>query len=50
MDSRSTCALEQIVNNGSYEQLVTVFLKMDEALVGVHDLLEIKWALNYMRE
>ena len=42
--------LQEVVDTGYNEQLVTVLLQMDEALVGVHYLLQVYLLLNNMHE
>ena len=40
MHGRSACTLQQVVNAGYNEQFVTMFLQMQQALVGVDHLLD----------
>ena len=37
----AACTFQEIINAGYYKQLVTVYLKMDHALVGVDNLLKV---------
>ena len=46
----AACALQEVVNAGYHEQLVTMFLQMEQALVGVHHLLEVDRILNHVYE
>ena len=50
LHSLSAGALKQVVDDAGDKQLTFMLLHMDEALVGIDDLLEIQIAVNIMRE
>ena len=50
MDSSTAGTLQQVVYARYNEQFVTVLLQMDEALVGVHYLLQVYRLLNNVHE
>ena len=43
-------ALKQVIYAGNYQQLVTMLLKMQQALVGVYHLLKVYLLLNHMHK
>ena len=50
MYGSAACTLQKVINAGYYQQLVTMFLKMQKALVGIYHLLQIYLLLNHMHE
>ena len=50
MNRSSAGALKQVIYAGNNQQFVTMFLKMQQTLVGVHHLLKVYLLFNNMNK